>query len=166
MCEFEDLNSACPLRSTSTTGMCTLCRVPVGVSPGHHSTSGSGWVGWSIIQVGPPDAPFLSCGFTVPSSLHEDITQHWPGFLPVSASKASQCPPQCSLPCGLYVCFLCLPSSRLGADFCPSLQPLLPSAGIWQGKGGPLHVSMAKKDLTPQLESSREKHPCLQVSLK
>lgn len=82
-----------------------LCRVPVGVSPGHHSTSGSGWVGWSIIQVGPPDAPFLSCGFTVPSSLHKDITQHWPGVLPVSASKASQCPPQCSLPCGLYVLF-------------------------------------------------------------
>lgn len=42
MCEFEDLNPAYPLRSTSTTGMHALCRVPVGVSPGHHSTAGSG----------------------------------------------------------------------------------------------------------------------------
>lgn len=125
---------------------------------------GWGWLGWREQYRGrATKSLLLSCSFTVAGLLHKDVIQHWQWFLPTSASAVSRCPSEPSLPEGLRASLLFL---RLRVGFCPSIEPLRPSAGIWQGRLSPSRVSVVKKTPKPQPEAPAEKHPCLEVSSK
>lgn len=148
-----------PLGAPLPLGCVPCVRSTLEFSPGHRSTAGDSWVWMVKYPCRATKWPLLSCDFAVQalyikmsSSTGNSSSQH---LLPKSASVHPK-----PLPDGLHICFLSFLFLRLRVGFCPSLQPLVSSAGIWQGELGPSCMSMAKQTLKPRSEAShREASP-------